>query len=89
MERLLPGDQGLEDWGEVRDISVAKFLRDSDYQNDKTYQPLTKYVRELMEETGLKPKSWSPFHPAETTKGFIARALQKAAEKGILNKIQI
>lgn len=89
MERLLPGDQGLEDWEEVRDISAVKFLRDSGYQNDKIYQPLTKYVRDLMEETGLKPKSWSPFHPAETTKAFIARALQKAAEKGILEKVMM
>ncbi len=55
--------------------------------DQKDAGPVSQYLRKLVEVTGLKPKnSW--FFGRESVQHYMARALQKAADKGYLEKLK-
>jgi hypothetical protein len=54
-----------------------------------TLKPLVSYLELLKKVTGLKPETRTVFHRAETLEEYIGRALQKAAQKKLLEKLKI
>ena len=90
LDHLLPGNT-MEAWGTMSHLKASNILErtaigNTELQNDSPYGHIFAYLHRLNEVTGLKPRGANIFHwKAETTEQYIARALQKAAQIGILD----
>ena len=77
-------------WNSISNLK-AKDLLNVKIDEKSTINPAVAYLHKLREITGLKPKKgwvWGLFGRGETVNEYVVRALQKGAEKGLLDQLK-
>ncbi len=75
-----PGD--MEKWEKMAGMDARNVIKGGTVNENNVYNEMLVYMQRLQKETGLKPKFWGK----ESVRDYIARALQKAADK---NKLEL
>jgi len=88
LDTVMPGEL-MKEWNVVKYLDAKSIYNDETLEKDEKMGRLFSYLHKLKEETGLSPRGRGLFHRAEDTQEYIMRALQKAAEEGVLDKVKL
>ena len=85
---LIPEDKSIG-WLDMRNLSAREILKEGgEYNTNPKYAHLRDYLETLRKATKLKPIG-GLFRGEESVGKFIARALQKAEDDGVLNLVKL
>jgi len=70
-------------YGTVKNLMPSKMLGNVKYENSEEYHPTMKYIHQLIDTTGVKPKGGGLFSKPETVDQYVKRALAMGIKKGI------
>ena len=91
IQHLFPDNGQTHAWDNVSGKTPDQLFKlEQKNSLNEMYKPLTSYMHNLQETTGLSPRGASILNPTpETNAEFIERALQKAQEMGSLDKVKL
>ena len=86
LAHVFPGEE-IKDWQHIKGLKIKEMLDHKEFENNPEHHSAMIYIHKLIDTTGLKPKvGW--FKP-ETAEQYVARALQKAAQEGKLEQVEM
>ncbi|MES3031961.1 MAG: hypothetical protein V4699_01830 [Patescibacteria group bacterium] len=88
IEKIFPNDT-LKSWRSIKDKGAYELMSKPESKVKKDLKTLWVYLEELKEQTGLKPQSGAVKGRPESIEKYMERALQKAAEMGKLEEVEL
>jgi hypothetical protein len=91
INHLFPEEKGALAWENVKGKTPGNLFKvEQEGGLNEIYKPLASYLHKLHDVTGLEPREVSIINPVpETNAEYIERALQKAEEINLLDKVKL